>query len=146
MILNDKLDIFDVLKNINNKNFNYINDLSEDKKKMFSPYVVFQWLSSSNNPQQIMVLNHINRIMFKLQDHPTLIYKLFCISSVNKFEKYNWIYKKEAKDESTKIISEFLGCSFKVAKLYKKIYNNHDIQKMAKDLGYQDREIKDLKL
>ncbi len=141
-----RLDIFEVLKQINQKNFNYLETLDDETKKGFVPYVVYQWLQSSNDAKQIEMLNHINPMVFTLGEHPDLLFRLFCISSTNKYQKYSWIFKKFAKDDSNTIISQFLGCSKRVADHYKDMYTIDNVKEMAERLGYTDKEIQKLKL
>lgn len=144
--MKERLDIFEVLREINNKNYKYLDTLDDNLKKSFTPYVVFQWLQSTDEPNQILVLNHISPMIFDLQDHPELLFKLFCISSMNKYTRYSWIFPKATKDDSIDILSQYLECSPRNAKEYKEFYTKDDIIIMAKELGYQDAEIKKLKL
>ena len=144
--MKERLDIFEVLREINNKNYKYLDTLDDNLKKSFTPYVVFQWLQSTDEPNQILVLNHISPMIFDLQDHPELLFKLFCISSMNKYTRYSWIFPKATKDDSIDILSQYLECSPRNAKEYKELYTKDDITKMAQSLGYQDAEIKKLKL
>ena len=144
--MKERLDIFEVLREINNKNYKYLDTLDDNLKKSFTPYVVFQWLQSTDEPNQILVLNHISPMIFDLQDHPELLFKLFCISSMNKYTRYSWIFAKATKDDSIDILSQYLECSPRNAKEYKEFYTKDDIIIMAKELGYQDAEIKKLKL
>ena len=144
--MKERLDIFEVLREINNKNYKYLDTLDDNLKKSFTPYVVFQWLQSTDEPNQMIILNHISPMIFDLQDHPELLFKLFCISSMNKYTRYSWIFPKATKDDSIDILSQYLECSPRNAKEYKEFYTKDDIIIMAKELGYQDAEIKKLKL
>lgn len=144
--MKERLDIFEVLREINNKNYKYLDNLEDNLKKSFVPYVVFQWLQSTDEPNQMIILNHISPMLFDLQDHPELLFKLFCISSMNKYTRYSWIFPKATKDDSLDIISQYLDCSKRCAKEYKEFYTKDDIIIMAQELGYQDGEIKKLKL
>jgi hypothetical protein len=144
--MKERLDIFEVLREINNKNYNYLDTIDDNLKKSFTPYVVFQWLQSTDDSNQVLVLNHISPMLFDLQDHPELLFKLFCISSMNKYTRYSWIFPKSTKDDTLEILGKYLECSKRVATEYKEFYTIDDIKKMAQELGYQDAEIKKLKL
>lgn len=142
-----KLDIFEVLNNINAKNYNYLDSLDPDVSKQFTPYVVLSWLSSSTDPLQIMLLQEfVNKRFFQLSNHPKLLYRLFCITANNRNMRYNWMYKKQAKSDRVDILSKYFNCSTRVAKLYDPLYSSDDITKMVESLGYQSAEIKKLKL
>lgn len=141
----EKLSIFDVLNQINNKNFNYLDTLSDDMRKQFSPYVVHQWLTCTDNPEQYMLLAHyVNENILALSNHPELLYKLLCTTSCGSRTRYNWMYKKKESSLPITIISEYLKCSKRVAKMHLPSFNHDDIVKMAKKLGYQDADIKKL--
>jgi len=144
--MKERLDIFEVLREINNKNYNYLDGIDDNLKKSFTPYVVFQWLQSTDDSNQVLVLNHISPMLFDLQDHPELLFKLFCISSMNKYTRYSWIFPKSTKDDTLEILGKYLECSKRVATEYKEFYTIDDIKQMAQELGYQDAEIKKLKL
>lgn len=138
----EKLDIFDVLTNINKKNYHFYSNLDDRMKAMFSPYVVYNWMTSSPDPLQIILMDRIiGEKVFTLSDHKELLYKLFCVT-VNKPVRYEWIYKKNADNEKISIIAEYLNCSKRVAKLYNDFYDKNDITEMLQDMGYQDDEIK----
>jgi hypothetical protein len=139
-----KLDIFDVLRNINNKNFNYLDQVEDPSA--FTPYVVHGWLSSSTDPLQIMLLDEfVNKRYFKLAAHPELLYKLFCITARNRNMQYKWLYKKQANNDALNIVSEYLQCSKREAKLHIDSFTINDIKEMAEALGYQPAEVKKLK-
>lgn len=140
-----KLDIFDVLRNINNKNYHYLDQVEDPSA--FTPFVVHSWISSSTDPLQIMLLDEfVNKRYFKLSAHPDLLYKLFCITARNKNMKYNWLYKKQSSNDALTIIAEYLKCSKREAKLHIDSFTLDDIKEMADELGYQPAEIKKLKL
>lgn len=143
----ERLDIFEVLRNINKKNYNYVQDLDEDQRKQFSPYIVNQWLCCSNSALQIVLMdNLVNRRLFKLSKHPNLIYKLFCIAAVDKNARYTWLYKKAEKSDTIDIISKYLNCTKRDASRDKDYFSSTDIKEMIITLGYQPSEIKKLKV
>jgi hypothetical protein len=65
---------------------------------------------------------------------------------MNKYTRYSWIFPKSTKDDTLEILGKYLECSKRVATEYKEFYTIDDIKKMAQELGYQDAEIKKLKL
>lgn len=125
--------IFDFLNNINRKNYSYLNS---SNIRYFNPWIVYQWLCSTEDEYQLMFLSMIND---KLTIPKEQLYKLFCLS-VNKPQKYKWIYPKKQSNLKYEIIGKYLGCSTKEAKLHD--FSNNDIKQMAIELGYQDSELK----
>lgn len=141
----DNLNIFDVLSQINKKNFHYLESLPDDVRKQFSPYVVHQWLTCTDSSEQYTLLAHfVNDKVLELSNHPNLLFKLYCATSCGTYTRYNWIYKKKESSLPITVIAEYLKCSKRVAKMHLPGYEKADIVKMAKKLGYQDAEIKSL--
>ena len=142
----DKLDIFEVLTNINKKNYHYYSNLSDRMKSLFSPYLVYQWMTSTNDPLQMMLLDQlVSNKLFVLNNHKELLYKLLCITT-NGNQRYSWIYKKSANNEKINVIAMYLGCSKREAKLHSDFFSSNDVKEMLFDMGFQDDEIKKLKL
>jgi hypothetical protein len=137
-----KLDIFEVIKNINQKNFGYYDSLPKHLQKQFSPYMVYQWMISTKDPYQLIVLNEIPSI-FKLSKHPGLVYRLFCIAAAR--SEYKWMFKTSSTDK-VKVIADYLKCSKKDARLHEDFFSKDDILEMCSELGYQEAEIKKLKV
>lgn len=145
--MTEKLDVFEVLNNINTKNYNYLSSLDDDIKKQFTPYVVHNWISSTTDPLQMILLQRfVNCRYFELANHPELIYKLFCVTATNRGMRYNWIYKKQSKTDTIDIIAKYLRCSKKEAQLREHFFSEADVKEMISDLGYQPSEVKKLKI
>ena len=143
--MDEKLNIFDVFKQINVKNYNYLNTLPETLRNQFSSYLTFRWMLGTDNPEQLMLLGeYVNDKVLKLSNHPNLLYKLYCTTSCDRNTRYSWIYPKKDSSAQIKIIAEYLSCSHRVAKLHLPSFTHDDVIEMAKDLGYQDAEIKKL--
>lgn len=146
--MTDKLDIFNVLKQIDNKNINFYDSLSDEHKKQFVPLLTMRWLSSGNKLQTQLQNTILNPMVFRLHRHPSLLYKLMVATSDGKSKRYTWI-KKKSKDKSSPItisvISSYYQCSKKDALRYKKQLHVDDILEMADELGYDKDQIKKLK-
>lgn len=135
-----KLDIFEVLRQINNKNYMYYDKLTDQEKKLFQPYLVYQWLTSTDDSMQLSILNHIGTMVYELANYPSLMYKLFCVSSRSKNTRYSWIYKKQPKVDAEVIIAKYLGCSIRVAKMHVDFFNDNQLKEMMDSLGMQKNE------
>lgn len=136
-----KLDIFEVLRQINNKNYNYYDKLSDQEKKLFQPFLVYQWLTSTDNGMQLSILNHIGSMVYELSNFPNLLYKLFCVSSRSQNTRYSWLYKKQPKIEAEFIIAKYLGCSVRVAKMHTEFFSDTQLKEMMDSLGMQLSEV-----
>ena len=144
----DRLNIFELLENIDKQNINYFKNLSDREKKQFVPVVVMQWLSCTSDPSQIVLLNEIvNKRIFSLYKHPELMYYLMttCTSGSKKFYKWKKPTKRNVKyPKSVEVIKEALEYSTKRAMESLPMLSNDDILDIARDLGYQQDKLKEL--
>lgn len=148
MKIDNKLDIFEVLKNIDNGNIYYYDSLSDNEKKQLSMVVLFRWMTGTENTQQLKALDSIvNPFLYNLANHKDLIYKLMVIASSGTEKRYKWNPFKKVKDKllTNKVISEYYGLSMSAARSYITMFDNETIIDMAKELGYDDTELKKIK-
>jgi len=144
----NKIDIFDVLKNIDNGNIYYLDSLTEDEKNKLSMVVLFRWMTGTENSQQIRALDSIvNPFLYTLSNHKDLIYKLMVIASSGTEKRYKWIPFKKGKNKqlTNKLISEYYDLSNTSASNYINMFDIETLIDMAKELGYDDNELKKIK-
>jgi hypothetical protein len=144
-----KLDIFKVLSKIDNGDVNFIDTLSEEELKSFTPFVVQNWLYGSTDDTEIrtVLLNELtNRFVFSLQKHPKLLYKLFCTASG--FGETRHYYPKAATTKrplgTLKLLMAHYGSNERDAIDMLKFYNKEDIKELAEYNGYQEIDVKKL--
>ena len=93
-----KLDLFKLLDNITEGNIDYINQLSEEELKEFSPHVITMWLKNANVNKEVrlMLLNaQLNPYLHSLGTHKKLLYQLMCCASgLNDSARYSFPRKK----------------------------------------------------
>lgn len=143
--MDEKLNIFEVLKQINNKNFNYLDELPEKLSSQFNSYITYQWLTCTDNTAHFILLSkYVNDAVLELAQHPKLLYKLFCATSCGKNTRYNWKYKKKEASLKLQIVAEYFECSKRVASFHIEELSQQDIKTMAYELGYQESELKKL--
>lgn len=144
-----KLDIFEVLRQIDKGNSTFYDNLSENEQKAFVPLVTMRWLSGTPSTAQIEILNQfINPYVFSLYTHRALLFKLLTLARSNKSQRYKWIPAKKSggsQPVTLKVICEYYKCSSRVGKQYIEIIEEEKILKMAELLGYQKEEITKLK-
>lgn len=146
----DKVDIFDFLKSVDNSDFYYYSELSEEQRKSLSLVVAARWLSCTKNSKQILAVNSlVNPFTFKFAyKHPELLYKLMLISSSGTEKHYKWVGKKKkssSKPTSTQAISEYYGISTTKADEYLASFSLEDVLECANALAYDDAQVKKIK-
>lgn len=144
------LDIFDLLAQIDRKNYDIWDKLTEEQKKELSPLVVMRWMAGMSDPMQLIFLNEIvNPTVFPLGTHKELLLKLLTVCSNGKSKRYQWInYKlsgeRKAKT-STRLIAEHYGLSIKDAEDARRLFTNEDLMELAELQGFQKDELSALK-
>ena len=148
------LNIFDVLRNIDNKNIDYYTSLSPEEKKAFVPFVLMQWLTClqnvNDNPLQIVLLNEfVNDKIFSLGKHPELLYYLMCVTTPGHQQRYKW--KKIASvglkfPNALNVVKIAYGYSARLATQSLPLLSNGDVLELAQDIGTSVDDMKKLKL
>lgn len=140
------LDIFEVLSNIDNKNVDYYDNLSDEQKKAFAPIVIAQWMCCSKSEIQTILTNEfVNKYIYSLYKHPELLYKLMtcCSMGVRQFYKWNKVEKQTSNfPKSIELIKKCMSYSTKQAIAVLPLISSEEIILMAYDFGYQQNEIK----
>lgn len=145
---NKKLDIFEVLRKIDECDISYFENVTDDDLKTIAPLILMRWMSGTKDIKQVQRLNSIpNMFVFPLQKEKRLLIKLLMASSTSK-KTYRWYAKKSAITTSktyVDIIEEAYNCSRREALDIVKMFNKTDIEQLALDLGYQKEEISKIK-
>ena len=138
-----KLDIFEVLRNIDKGNVDYWEKLTEEQQKDFSPLVIAMWLyGTQNKTQNLFMSEFVTPFLFDLSDHKQLLFNLMVVASQKSDGKYKFV-KGKPKGKSylnvKKMISEYTGCSIRQVDI--QFYSNEDLKQMSTELGYQKEEL-----
>ena len=144
-----KLDIFEVIKNIDLKIRDYYDSLSEEEQKAISPYVIMRWLSGTSDMRQVFFLNElVNPYAFELQKHKDLLLKLMMVCTSGKSKRYTWL-KQGKKAPSTpkliKLVQEYFGYNSRHAAEAIPLLSDEDLISFAEQLAYQKKDISELK-
>lgn len=141
------VNIFDVLKRIDQRQEAYYDDMAEVDQKQLHPLVMTRWMSGTSDPAVIQMLNLTNnKYNFILAAHKPLLMRMLLISASGSSRRYQWLSK--TKDTSTnrslKVLREYYGCSLREAEGYVKMHTAGELAQMAEHVGWQDDEIKAL--
>lgn len=145
-----KVDIFDFLKRVDNSDLSYYDELSEQEKKSLSMVVAARWLACTKNKRQVVLANElVNPFVYKFATkHRELLYRLMLISSSGTEKRYAWISKKKtvsSRPNSVKAISQYYGISSDKAEGYLSMFSLEDVIDCADSLGYDEQTIKKIK-
>lgn len=109
-----KNDIFEVLKQIDNKNYQFYESLSTEQQKEIQPYTLLRWLSAlAGNEQEhinytIKTNNNVNKRFWELSKYKDLQFKLLCTCGSKKFIRHQWIPQtKSTKDKNYNMLRKF---------------------------------------
>ena len=143
-----KLDIFKVLGEISKGNLSFIDLLSDEESKDFSPYVVLMWLYGAEDmrDQRVVLTNQlVNRILFRTKNDK-LIYKLMAIAQGFGHTRYKFIKTGEQFELpfSRKVVMDYYDVNQSVAELYLNVLERTDIIRMMEELGYDQKDYKTL--
>lgn len=144
----NKLDIFELLRAIDDNKRDFLEKLPEGQRKGFVPVVSLRWLSGSGNESQLLNMNEVvNSTVFNLYKHPDLIYKLMVAATPKGRKNYNWL-KTKKKDKLTKrldVIRRYLEVPAKQAVEFAALYTDADILEMCDALGEPKEFVQQLK-
>lgn len=143
----NKLDIFETLKHIDDFDVDHFSELTEDQEKTLQPLVVMRWLSGTKDTKQITRINSvINPFVFSLHKEKKLLIRLLlCCSTSKKMYTWNKRKKQEKTTLRSQLIQEYYDCSVKESLIYEKSILLEDLISMAEELGYDNEQIKKLK-
>lgn len=141
-----KLDIFEVLRQIDEKNKKYLTTLTSEELATIQPSLLQRWLTGGASAKQIYFINEfVNPYVFPLYKHKQLLWNLCCIAADGKRTRYKWIKPPSRtttkKPTSIRVIKETYGYSDKDADAAIGCMTLDGILDLAEDLGYQPSDI-----
>lgn len=99
------LDIKSMMNAVDKRDKNWFERLSEEEKKLYSPYMTMKWSASVKNPvyeYQMYYVKSINKYVNKhlwilSKNHKALLWKLTSMCGVGENQFHEWIYPKKKK-------------------------------------------------
>ena len=143
------LDIFTLLEQIDRKNYQIWDSLTEEQRKEFSPLVTLRWMAGTTDPVQLIFLNEImNPTIFTLGDKKEFLLKLLTVCSNGKLKRYQWINYKVGGSKKMKKSVELIANHYKLgpkeAEDTRRLFNEEELIELAEANGWQKDEIKEL--
>jgi len=154
-----KLNMFDALRAMDKKDRDFWDNLNEQEKKGFAPFVMVRWASTVSHPMKEMdewwlkatnLRFNVNLLNLNSETakHPKLQWLMATTCSPGMGAmKHEWVgYKKKTTKTNNKIknffIQQFPTLSDEEIALLMEITTNKEIKQYATDLGYNDNAIK----
>ena len=143
----DAFDLFAFLGQLNKRNLQAYDALTEEGKKAAHPLVIMRWLSGTSDQAQIVRLNEFaNKYVFSLGAEKPLLFKLLAASCTGKVQRTQWIKGPGASSTrlSLEAIKAKYGCSTREAELYIGMLESTDILQYAEEAGFDKDQLKKL--
>ena len=142
----ESFDLFAFLGQLNKRNLQAYDQLTEEGKKAAHPLVIMRWLSGTSDQAQIIRLNEFaNKYVFSLGQEKPLLFKLLAASCTGK-SRASWI--KGPGSISTRHAIEAIKarfhCSSREAELHLGSLDPADVLQFAEEAGWEKDQIKKL--
>ena len=108
-----KNNIIDVLKHIENKDYDYFDSLTEEQKKELQPYILMRWMATVKEEQlhqyYTLAVNELVNINFwDLSKYKDLQFKLLCAVGQKEKVFHQWLASsKSSKDKDLNDLKPF---------------------------------------
>jgi hypothetical protein len=148
-----KLDIKRELNAVDQKNYTFYDNLTDEEKKVFSPYILMRYTASVQGDREIQewFLEMTNEMVNKnfsdiSKDHKALQWKLFAATGagINCYHPYLAAGKKEKANKIEKLLAE-LNPAMKMSdiKLLAKMMDKKDITELFDKMGFDKKQRKE---
>lgn len=150
----DRLDIFEVLKQADLSNVNWYSQLSTEDKAKFQPLVVMKWFSGLNDNTSdknyyIQIVNQLVNVNFwDLTKHPELQWKLMAACGLGKVQRHQWVNlpKRQSMTKLGTMISEYYpDANNQEIDLILSKFTTESFNEFIRNYGIQESEERELK-
>ncbi len=148
-----KLDIKRELNAVDQKNYNFYDQLSDEEKKAFSPYILMRYVSNvkADADTQEWFLEMTNELVNKnhwdlSKDHKALLWKLFaaCGVGISCYHPYLAASKKEKANKIEKLLCEiYPAMKMDEVKLLASLMDKKDIEELFDKCGFDKQQRKE---
>ena len=152
--MTDKININNEMAQLDRKNRQFYDELTDDEKKKFSLYLMLRWSSqvqATNDIQAYYVMScneNLNTNYFDISKHPKLLW--LCATAISPgigTFKHQWIGNKKKNSGYENKHLKFLSSLYPHLKrdeieLLAQMNTKQDLVKLARELGWDDKRIK----
>lgn len=145
------LDVFQLLGQLDKKDYQIWDHLKDDQKKEFSALVTMRWMTGTSSAYQLVLLNElVNTTVFAMPEHKELMMKLLAVCSDGSQKRYGWVnYKMASGSKKTKLAVKLIAARYDInesdAQDTLLHFNQEELIEIAESLGWQKDEISELK-
>lgn len=151
------IDIFEVLKHANKKDYEYFRGLSTKEQEAFQPWLAMRYMSGTADgftAIQSTLMTHyvLNRHFNVISKHKDLFYRLMCVVGDGSFKKHHMPKPPRGKRLSpmiTELVTEINGETLTDEEAYIFLTKNgiemYELKEFAEDLEWDSDKIKNLK-
>ena len=138
------MNIHHVLNRINEEDYDFFLNMTDEEVKDLSPYVLALWLRGANNNRWAHTLltdQYLNRNLFTLNRFPRLLYCLACYANGNIDDTRYSFHKdqKEHKSNHLKLVCREYSCNESAASMYIKLLSDDDIKELEEKYKEADQ-------
>lgn len=148
-----KLDIKRELNAVDQKNYNFYDNLTDEERKVFSPYILMRYTASTQGDREIqewfveMTNEMVNKNHWDLsKNHKALLWKLFAATGagVNCYHPYLAAGKKEKANKIEKLLCDIYPAT-KMAeiKMMAKMMTKKDKEELFDKMGFDKKQRKE---
>lgn len=145
------LPIKDQMQAIDRNDFDFYSRLDEEHKKAFSPWITMRCASSAQGLaayHYLLMVNDIVNVDFSLlKKHPELQWKLLAVCGQGSNVYHPWVapIKRQKKSKLAEFLSKrYPTLSKEETTLLVSINSEDEIKALARDMGLDEKEIKEL--
>lgn len=128
-------DLFAFFDAMNQGDFSYVDDMTEEELKGIAPFVLLMWVhgAKSDTIERVLLTNtYCNQYVFALSKHPRLLLKLFIASNMG-IGKTRYSYKKSKQSKQSKhlkLIQEYYGCGYEESIQRKEMLSSKELKEL----------------
>lgn len=148
-----KLDIKRELNAVDTRNYDFYDQLTDDEKKAFSPYILMRYTSNVNGNEDLqewfvrITNEYVNKHHWTLsKNHKELLWKLFAATGIGTslYHPYLAAGKKEKANKIEKLLAEIYP-AYKISdiKLLASMMDKKDIEELFDKMGFDKKQRKE---
>lgn len=148
-----KLDIKRELKAVDTRDYNFYENLTDEEKKAFSPYILMRYTSNVQGDQELQewfietTNEYVNKHHWTLsKNHKPLLWKLFAGTGVGQsmYHPYLAAGKKTKVDKIEKLLAElYPAAKLDDIKLLAKLMTKEEKSKLLDNMGFDKKQKKE---